>query len=160
MLSAAKKIVLSMPNDNHRGSKVESAHQFGVFEGVLPRTGEFLVLTLEGGVATPSFHRLSADQKWDTEFMSRVKGAARGLKAKAGEDVNDDSSLKRADAHPPDSPIELAPRPKVRRRYIRNSHAAEAPPLRTSVESRSIIIPSLCGGTNRTGRASQAQTGR
>ena len=40
-----------MPKDNHRRNKLDSIHQFGVFVGIVPRTGEFVVLTPEGAVA-------------------------------------------------------------------------------------------------------------
>ena len=59
--------------DNDIKNKLESAHQFGVFAGIVPRTGELVVLIVEGVVAARTVHRLSEDQKWDTEFMSRVK---------------------------------------------------------------------------------------
>ena len=48
-----------MPKDNHRRNKLEPMHQFGVFVGTVPRTGEFVVLTPEGAVPVRTVHRLS-----------------------------------------------------------------------------------------------------
>ena len=64
-------------------------------------------------------HRLSEDRKWDTEFMSRVKGAPWDFKADAGHDINDGGIPERADARPPDPPIDIPLRMNVRRMYIR-----------------------------------------
>ena len=36
-----------VPKDNHRRNKLDSIHPFGVFVGVVPRTGWFVVLTLK-----------------------------------------------------------------------------------------------------------------
>ena len=66
--------------------------QFGVFAGIVPRTGYFVVLALEGAVAR-TVHRLSEDQKWDTEFIGRVAGAMWDFKANARDDVNDGGIL-------------------------------------------------------------------
>ena len=46
-----EKVVWMMREDNHRRNKLDLIHQFGVFVGIVPRTGEFVVLTLEGAVA-------------------------------------------------------------------------------------------------------------
>ena len=45
-----REVVWVMPKDNHRRNKLEPMHQFGVFVGIVPRTGEFVVLTPEGAV--------------------------------------------------------------------------------------------------------------
>ena len=74
-----------MPKDNHRRNKLDSIHPFGVFVGIVPRTGELVALTPEGAVAVRTVHR----RKWDTEFMSGVKGAPWDFKANAGDDIND-----------------------------------------------------------------------
>ena len=63
-----------MPKDNHRRNKLEPMHQFGVFVGIVPRTGEFVVLTPEGAVPVRTVHRLSEDRRCDAEFISQVKG--------------------------------------------------------------------------------------
>ena len=42
-----KTVVWIMPKDNHKRNKLESTRQLGVFAGIVPRTGEFVVLTLE-----------------------------------------------------------------------------------------------------------------
>ena len=73
----------------HRRNKLASIHQFGVFVGIVPRTGDFVVLTPEGAMAVRTIHRLSEDRKWDTVFVSKVKGTPRDLKANAGDDIND-----------------------------------------------------------------------
>ena len=75
MLLWGVQVVWMMPKDHQRRSRLESTHQFAVFAGIPPRTGELVVLTLEGAVAARTGHRLSEDQTWDIEFMSRVKGA-------------------------------------------------------------------------------------
>ena len=46
--------------------------------------------------------------------MSRVKGAPWDLKANAGDDINDGGTLERADARPPDPPVEIPPRINVK----------------------------------------------
>ena len=34
-----EKVVWMMPKDNHRRNQLDSIHQFGVFVGIVPRTG-------------------------------------------------------------------------------------------------------------------------
>ena len=68
-----------------------------------------MVLTLEGAVAVRRVHKLSADRKWDTEFMSRVKGVLWNFKANAGDNIIDCGIPERVDACPPDPPIEIPP---------------------------------------------------
>ena len=64
MMPFGEKVVWMMPKDNHRRNKLEPMHQFGVFVGIVPRTGEFVVLTPEGAVPVRTVHRLSEDIKW------------------------------------------------------------------------------------------------
>ena len=118
MLAFGDTVVWTMPKDNHRRNKMDSIHQFGVFVGIVPRTGELVVLILEGAVVVRTVHRLSEDRKWDTEFVSKVKGALWDFKVNAGDDINDGGLLERVDARPPDPPIEIPPRINVRRMYI------------------------------------------
>ena len=59
-------------------------------------------------------------QKWDTEFMSSVKGAPWDFKANAGDDVNDGGTPERVDAPSPDPSIELPSPINVRRKYSRS----------------------------------------
>ena len=54
-----------MPQDTHRRNELDSIHQFGVVASIIPRTGEFVVLTPEGAVAVRTIHRVSEDTKWD-----------------------------------------------------------------------------------------------
>ena len=58
MLPFGEKVVWMMPKENHRRNKLDSNHQFGVFVGIVPRTGEFVVLTPEGAVAVCSSQAL------------------------------------------------------------------------------------------------------
>ena len=74
-----------MPKDSQRSNKLKSIHQFVVFAGIVPRTGEFVVLTLQGALATRSNHRFSEDNWWDTEFTSAIKGAPWDFEANAAE---------------------------------------------------------------------------
>ena len=111
------KVVWMMSKDNHRRTKLDSIHLRSV--GIVPRTGELVVLTLEGAVAVRTVHRLSEDRKRDTEFMSKVKGAPWEFKANVGDDINDGGIRERVDARPSDLPIEIPPRINVRRMYIR-----------------------------------------
>ena len=39
MLPFGKKVVRMMPKNIHRRNKLESIYQFGVFAGIVPRTG-------------------------------------------------------------------------------------------------------------------------
>ena len=55
--SDSEKVVRMIPKDHHRRNKLDPIHQFGVFTGIVPRTGEFVVLTLEGAVAARTVHR-------------------------------------------------------------------------------------------------------
>ena len=93
MLPFGEKVVWMMPKDNFRRNKLDSIHQFGVFVGIVPRTGEFVVLTLEGTVAVRTVHSCSEDRKWDTELMSRLKGAPWDFKANARDNINDGGIL-------------------------------------------------------------------
>ena len=85
----------------------------------MPRTEEFVVLIPEGAVLVRAVHRLSEDRKWDTEFMSKVKGAPWDFKANAGDDTNDGGFPEGVDARPPDPPLEIPPRISVSRKYVR-----------------------------------------
>ena len=49
-------VVWTMPNDDHRRNKLDSIRQFAAFVVIVPRTGEFVVLTLEGAVAVRTVH--------------------------------------------------------------------------------------------------------
>ena len=81
-----RKSRMLMPRDKGRRNKLESAHhQLVVFAGVLSRPGKFAGLILQGAVAARTVHRLCESQKWDTEFMSGVKGAPWNFKANAGD---------------------------------------------------------------------------
>ena len=73
MMPFGEKVVWVMPKDNHRRNKLKPMHQFGVFVGIGPRTGEFVVLTPEGAVLVRTVHRLSEDGRWDAEFISQVR---------------------------------------------------------------------------------------
>ena len=130
MLPFGEKVVWMMSRDTERRNKLDSIHQFGVSVGIVPRTAEFVVLTTEGAVAVRTVHRLSEDRKWDTEFMSRVKGAPRDFKANARDDINDGGIPERVDARPPDPPIEIPPRINVRRMYIRRMDVEKCGPTK------------------------------
>ena len=56
-----------------------------------------MVLTPEGAVAARTVQSVSEDRKWDTEFMSRVKGAPWD---NAGYDVSGGGIPERVDARP------------------------------------------------------------
>ena len=73
MMPLGEKVVWMMPKDNHRRNKLEPMHQFGVFVEIVPRTGEFVVLTPEGALLVRTVHRLSEDRRWDAEFISQVR---------------------------------------------------------------------------------------
>ena len=89
----SERVVWMMPKDNRRRNKLDAIHLFGVFVGIVPRTGEFVVLTPDGAVAVRTVQRLSEDRKWDTEFMSKVQGAPWDFKANARHDINDGGIL-------------------------------------------------------------------
>ena len=44
---------------------------------------KYVVLTPKGAVAARTIHRMSEDQKWESEIMSRVKGAPLGLQGRS-----------------------------------------------------------------------------
>ena len=126
--------------------KGDSIRQFGVFDGIVPGTREFVVLNPEGAVAARAVHRLSEDQKWDTEFVSRVEGEPWDFKAKPGDDVNDDGILERADARPPHPPVEIPCRFNVRRMYIRSVHVQKFGPTKGCPGCQKVVrgTVSLC----------------
>ena len=68
-----------MPKDNHRRNKLDSIRQFGVFVGIVPRTGEFVVLTPESAVAVRTVHRLSEDQKMGHRVREQGQKCTVGL---------------------------------------------------------------------------------
>jgi hypothetical protein len=68
-----------------RANKLEPKHHYGVFVGVEPKSGEFLVLTPDGAVRARTVHRLQPDKRWDLEFVSSVKGAPWDHEAHPGE---------------------------------------------------------------------------
>ena len=72
MMPFGEKVVWMVPKENHRRNKLEPMHQFGVFVGIVPRTGEFVVLTAEGAVLVCTVHRFSDNRRWDAEFISQV----------------------------------------------------------------------------------------
>ena len=87
MMPFGEKVVWMMPKDNHRRNELEPMHQFGVFVGIVPRTGEFVVLTPDGAVPVRAVHRLSEDRRWDAEFISQVRGTPWDFKSSAGEGI-------------------------------------------------------------------------
>ena len=62
MMSCGEKVLWMMPKDSNRRNKFEPLHHCGVFVGIVPRTGEFVVLTSEGAVLVRIVHRLSEDR--------------------------------------------------------------------------------------------------
>ena len=75
MMPFGENVVSMMPKDNNRKNELELLHQYGVFAGIVPRTGEFIV---------PTIHRLSEDKRWDAEFVSRMKEMPWDFKSKRG----------------------------------------------------------------------------
>ena len=122
-----------MPKDSQRSNKLKSIHQFVVFAGIVPRTGEFVVLTLQGALATRSNHRFSEDNWWDTEFTSAIKGAPWDFEANAAEMMSTmesfqgDWTLARSDPV-----IEFPRRVNVRRMYILRVEIEKRPDERMS----------------------------
>ena len=113
-----------MPKDNHRRNKLEPMHQFGVFVGIVPRTGEFVVLTPGGAALVRTAHRLSEDRRWDAEFISEVRGAPWDFKSSAGE------GIEKGDPLPLDPAVDLPPRMRTRRMYIRRMEVEKCGPTR------------------------------
>ena len=101
MLPFGEKVVWMMPIDNQRRHTLVSAHPFGVFAGLVLKTGYFVVMK----VAARTIHRLSEDKKCDAEFMSDVKGAPWDFNAE--EDASHGNIPERTDARPPVPPNEL-----------------------------------------------------
>ena len=54
--------------------RVAEETSWGVFTGIVPGTREFVILTPQGALAVRTVHRFSEHKKWDTGFMSRIKG--------------------------------------------------------------------------------------
>ena len=137
---------------SHKENKLESTHHFGVFAGIVPRAGEFAVLTPEGAVSACTVHTPSEDQKWDTEFMSRVKGAPWDINGNAGDDINDGGITERVDARPPDPPIELPPRINVGSMYIRRVNVEKCGPAKWCPGCQKVTrgtVPSCIVATHR-----------
>ena len=130
MMPFGEKVVWMMPKDNHRRNKLGPMHQFGVFVGIVPRTGEFVVLTPEGAVLVRTVHRLSDDRRWDAEFVSQVRGTPWDFKSSAGEGIEERVIPERTDSLPLDPPVDLPPRLRTRRMYIRRMEVEKYGPTR------------------------------
>ena len=79
MMLFGESVVWMMLKDNNRRIQLEPLHQYGVFAGIVPRTGECIVPTPEGAIAR-TLRRLSEDKRWDAELVSRTKGTPWGFK--------------------------------------------------------------------------------
>ena len=64
---------IKRPKDSHRRNKLESPHPCGVLAGIVPRSGDFVVMTREGAVAARAIRRLSEDQKKGHSFHEQSK---------------------------------------------------------------------------------------
>ena len=119
MMPFGEKVVWMMPKDSNRRNKLEPLHNFGVFVGIVPRTREFVVSTLEEAVLVHTVHRLLEDRRWDADFVSQVRGTPWDFKSDAGEEIEDGVIPERIDVRSPDPPEDLPPRMRTRRMYIR-----------------------------------------
>ena len=126
MMPFGEKFAWVMPKDNHRRNKLEPMQHFGVFIGIVPRTGEFVVLTPEGAVLVRTVHRLSEDRRWDAEFISKMRGTPWDFKSSAGEGIEEGVIPERTDSLLPDPPLDLAPRMRTWRMYIRTVEMSES----------------------------------
>ena len=107
-----------------------NASKFGIFVGIVPRTGEFVVLTPEGAVLVRTVHRLSEDRRWDAEFISQVWGTPWDFKSSAGEGVEAGDIPERTDSLLLDPPVDLPPRMRTRRLFIRRMEVEKYGPTR------------------------------
>ena len=60
--------------DNTRKNKLEAKFEYGIWVGIAPRSGEFLLITPEGATRARNIKRLPPESKWDAEFMQQCKG--------------------------------------------------------------------------------------
>ena len=54
----------------------------------MPRTREFVVLTLEGAGLVGTVHRLLEDRSWDADVVSQVRGTPCDFKSDAREEID------------------------------------------------------------------------
>ena len=112
MLPFGEKVVWMMLKDNHRRNKWIRFISWSV------RRHRAKNMRIRGSdSAARTVHRLSEDQTWDTEVMSRVQGAPWDFKANFGDDDTDGGIPERAGARPPDPPVEIPSRLSLRRMY-------------------------------------------
>ena len=78
MMLFGESVVWMMLKDNNRRIQLEPLHQYGVFAGIVPRTGECIVPTPEGAIAR-TLRRLSEDKRWDAELVRPNEGNTLGL---------------------------------------------------------------------------------
>ena len=106
-----EKVVWMMLNDNHRRNKLDSIRHFRkLSSGIVPRTGEFVVLTPEGcsgGAHDPQALRRPIMGHGIHEQGQRCTVGLQGQRRR--DDINDCGIPERADARPPDSQIEMPP---------------------------------------------------
>ena len=140
-----------MPKDNHRRNKLEPMHQFGVFVGIVPRTGEIVVLTRQGAVLVRTVHRLSEDRRWDAEFICQVRGTPWDFKSSAGEGIEEGVIPERTDSLHLDLPVHSLPRMRTMRMYIRRMEVEEYGPTRGCLGCRKVMsgaVPSCIVATH------------
>ena len=68
-----------------RKNALEARFKFGIWAGIVPRTGEYTILTPEGQTKARSIKPLPNDKKWDRLFLESCKGAPRDQEGIADE---------------------------------------------------------------------------
>ena len=61
MMPFGEKVAWMMHKDNNRRNKMEPLRQYGVFAGIVQRTGVFTAPTPEGTISVRTIYRLSED---------------------------------------------------------------------------------------------------
>ena len=126
--------VLYMPQRKKGGrlEKLDARFRFGIWVGIVPSSSESLIATPMGVVTARTIRRLPEDERWDGEFIKRIKGTPWDPKGAGPEheiQVGQPAEAAEAagQAPAPDVPPDVPPEPVVqapRRFQIRKADIA------------------------------------
>jgi len=125
LLPFADAVLYRIPQELHQAPSLEPRWGDGVFLGINGRTGEYIIGTATGAIATRTIKRRPDNEKWKAELIEQVNYYPWDPKPKAGQAK---PPIKLEDRVPiEDMPTRVAtPVPQARRVYIRMTSTSTA----------------------------------
>ena len=107
-----------MPLKGARGGKIDTRFMYGIFLGVIPHTGEFILGTDMGAVRARTVRRVPEPDRWDSAGIKWIAGT---LWAPNGDDSEGPIAIRitRPDEHVPEAPPQPGFTSIARRTYLR-----------------------------------------